>query len=91
MTEKAKRNFFKDPSKHPAKASSRHLQDVLQRYLQDVFKMYHQVKLFLLSRLREVFNTFLRRTAKMVIYRGFFLGHTTSEKLMVILQNLQER
>ena len=41
--------------------SSRRLQEVLQRYLQDVFKTYHQVKLFLLKGLREVFNTFLRR------------------------------
>ena len=47
--------------------SSRHLQDVLQRYIQDVFKMYHQVKLTLLTRSREVFSTFLRRTVKKVI------------------------
>ena len=45
-----------------AKTYSRHLQDVLQRYLQDVFKTYHQVKLFLLISLRDVFNTFLRHT-----------------------------
>ena len=44
------------------KTSSRYLQSVLQRYLQDVFKMYHQVKLFLLTRLWEVFNTCLRRS-----------------------------
>ena len=89
------------PSKHSSwwrhledvfKTSSRHLQDVLQRYLQDVFKAYHQVKLFLLTRLREVFNTFLRRSfPKTVIYRGIFLGNTTSEKCMVSVQNLQER
>ena len=48
---------------------SRHLQDVLERCLQDVFEIYYQVKLFLLTRLQEVFNTFLRRTAKTVIYR----------------------
>ena len=71
------------------KGCSRHLQDVLQRCLQDVFKTYHQVKLFLLTRLREVFNTFLRSAAKTVIYRGICLGHT-SEKLMVSVQNLQE-
>ena len=62
------------------KMSSRHLQDVLQRYLQDVFKMYHQVKLFLLTRLREVFNRFLRRFfPKTVIYRVICLGNTTFE------------
>ena len=44
------------------KTSSRHLQDILQRCLQDVFKTYHQVKLFLLTSLRDVFNTFPRRT-----------------------------
>ena len=37
------------------KTSSRHLQDVLQRDLQDVFKTHHQVKLFLLTCLREAF------------------------------------
>ena len=74
------------------KMSSRHLQDVFQIYLQDVFKAYHQVKLFLLTRLREVFNTFLRRSfPKTVIYRGICLGNTTSEKFMVSVQNLQER
>ena len=40
------------------------LQDVLQRCSQDVFKTYHQVKLFLLARLWDVFNTFLRLTAR---------------------------
>ena len=64
--------------------SSKHLQDVLQRYLQDVLKTYHQVKLFLLTRLREVFNTFLRRSFRnTVIYRGTCLGNSNSEKFMV--------
>ena len=67
----------------------RRLQDFLQRCLQDVFKIYHQVKSFLLTRLRDIFNTFLRRTAKTVIYRRICLGHT-SEKFMVSVQNLQE-
>ena len=49
-----------------------HLQDVLQRYLQGDYKTYHQVKLFLLTRLRDVINTFLRRTAKTVM--ELFLG-----------------
>ena len=55
-------NVFKTSSRRLQdvfKMSSRHLQDVLQRYLQDVFKAYHQVNLFFLTRLREVFNTFL--------------------------------
>ena len=54
------------------KTSSRHLQDILQRCLQDVFKTYHQVKLFLLTSLRDVFNTFPRRTWKSVICRRLF-------------------
>ena len=85
-------DVFKTSSRRLAKTSSRHLQDVLQRYLQDVFKMYHQVKLFLLTRLWEVFNTFLRRSfPKTVIYRRICLSNTTSNKFMVSVTNLQER
>ena len=69
--------------------SSRHLQDVLPRSLQDFFKTYQHVKLFLLTSLRDVFNTFLRLTAKTMIYRMIGLGHT-SEKFMVSVQNLKE-
>ena len=82
------------------KTSSRHLQDVFKtssrrlantswRHLQDVLKTYHQVKLFLLTSLWEVFNMFVRRTAKTVVYRRIHLGHT-SEKFTVSVQNLQE-
>ena len=81
-------NVFKKSCKNVFKTSSRRFQDVLQRYLQNVFKTYHQVKLFLLTSLRDVFNTFLRRTAKTVIYRRICLGHT-SDKFMVSVQNLQ--
>ena len=70
-------------------ASSRRLQDLFQRYLQDVFKTKHQIKLFLLTSLRDVFNMFLRRTAKTVIYRRICPGHA-SEKFVVCVQNLQE-
>ena len=84
------KNVFRTSSEDVFKSSPRHLQDFLQKYLQDVFKTYHQVKLFLLTNLRDVFNTFLRRTAKTVIYRRICLGHT-SEKFMVSVQNLQER
>ena len=91
----------KKSCKNVFKASSGRLQDVLQRYLEDVFKTYHQVKcdvkkvthqvklIILLTRLWDLFNTFLRRTAKTIIYRGICLGHT-SEKFMVGEQNLQE-
>ena len=71
--------------------SSRRLQDVLQKRLQDIFKTYHQVKLFLLTRLWEAFNTFLRRSfPKTVIYRGICLSNTISDKFMVSEPNLQE-
>ena len=70
-------------------ASCKNVFKTSSRCLQDVFKTYRQVKLSLLTSLRDVFNTFLRRTAKMVIYRKIFLGHT-SEKFMVSPQNLQE-
>ena len=85
-------DVFKTSCKNVFKTSSRRLQDVLQRYLQDVFKTYHQVKLFLLTRLWEVFNTFLRRSfPKTVIYKGIYLGNTTSDKFMVSVQNWQKR
>ena len=59
-------NVFKISSRRLAKTSSRHLQKVFKtswktslRHLQDVFKMHHPVKLFLLTRLWEAFNTLL--------------------------------
>ena len=51
-------DIFKMLSRNLAKTSSRHLEDVLQRYLQDVFKTYHQAKLFLLTRPKDVFETY---------------------------------
>ena len=53
------------------KTSSRHFEDVFKTSCKDIFKTYHQVKLFLLTCLRDVFKTFLRRTTKTVINRGF--------------------
>ena len=69
------KKVFKTSSRHfedVFKTFSRHLQHVLPRRLQDVFKTYHQVKGFLLTRLPDLFNTFLRRTAKTVIYRRIY-------------------
>ena len=89
------KNVFKTYSRRlqeVLKTPSRHLQDVLQTHLHDVFKMYHQVKLFLLTRLWEAFNTFPRRSfPKTVIYRGIYLSNATSDKFMVSVPNLQER
>ena len=89
------KNVFKTSSRRlqdVLETFSRHLQVVLQRYLQEVFKMYHQVKLFVLTRLWEAFNMFLRRSfPKTVIYRGICLRNTTSYKCMVSVLNLQER
>ena len=107
ISSRSLQNVFKTSSSRLAKTSSRclqnvfktswktslrHLQDVLQRYLQDVFKTYYQVKLFLLTRLWEAFNTFLRRFfPKTAIYSiGICLGNTTSDKFMVRVQNLQQ-
>ena len=85
-------DVFKTFSRGLRDVLQKRLQDVLQRYLQDVFKTYHQVKLFLLTRLWEAFNTFLRRSfPKTIIYRGICPGNTTSDKFMVSVQNLQER
>ena len=59
------------------------------RHLQDVFKTYHQVKLLLLTLLRDISNTYLRCTLKTIIYTIICIGHT-SEKLIVRVQNFQE-
>ena len=70
------------------KTSSRLLANTSWRHLQDVLKTYRQIKLFLLTSLWEVFNVFVRRTAKIVVYRRILLGHT-SETFMVSVQNSQ--
>ena len=82
-------DVFKTSFPDILKTSSKRLQDALKKYLQDVFKTYHQLKLFSLTSLRNLFNTLLRRTAQTVIYRRICLGHT-SEKFMGSVQNLQE-
>ena len=53
-------------------------------------RRFNMFKLFLLTSLRDVVNTLLRRTAKTVIYRRICVVHT-SEKLTVSVQNLQVR
>ena len=68
-------DVFKTFSRHFEsifKKFSRHLQDVLPRRLQDDVKTYHQVKVFLLTRLPDLFNTFLRCTARTVLYRRIY-------------------
>ena len=82
-------DVFKTSSRRLAKKSSRRLANTSWRYLQDVLKTYHQVKLFLLTSLSELFSMFVRRTAKSVVYRRIHLGHT-SEKFTVSVQNLKE-
>ena len=57
------------------KMSSRSIKDVL--------------KTLSIRMVNLVFSTFLRRTAKSVIYRKICLGHT-SDKVMVRVKNLQE-
>ena len=47
------------------------------RRLENVFKRYHQVKLFFVTWLRGVSNTFLRRTAKMDMPRAHFWENST--------------
>ena len=102
LSHTSSRRLAKVSSRRLAKASARHLQDVFKtswtssrlllnmssRHLQDVFNTYHQVKLFLLTRIWEMCNTFLRHTGKMIIYKGICLGHT-SKKFMVSVQTLQ--
>ena len=89
VLQKRLQDIFKTSCQDVFKTSSRRLANTSWRHLQDVLKTYHQVKLFLLTSLWEVFNMFVRRTAKTIVYRRIHLGHT-SEKFMVTVQNLQE-
>ena len=51
------KNVFKTSSRRLAKMSSRHLTKTSSsRHIQDVLKTYHQVKLFLLRHLQDVFE-----------------------------------
>ena len=85
---------FKRSCKNVFKTSSRRLQDVLKTSWRRLGKIclrrFNMFKLFLLTSLRDVVNTLLRRTAKTVIYRRICVVHT-SEKLTVSVQNLQVR
>ena len=47
----------------------------LAKILQGIFKKYHQVKLFLLTRLWDVFKTFLSLSAITVIYGRICRSH----------------
>ena len=94
---------FQDVFKTSSKLLQDVLQKCLQgnlntfsRRLQYVFRIYHEIKPFLLTLLQnvfktfqEVFNAFLRRTAKKIIYRKICLGYT-SEKFMVRVQISKE-
>ena len=53
-------DIFKTTSRHVQDILLGHLQDVLQICLQYVFKTHHQVKLFLLTPLKDVFETYSR-------------------------------
>ena len=64
VLKKSLQDIFKTSSRRLEdvfKTSSRHLQDVLQKCLQDVFKTYYQIKLFLLARFQDVFETYSKR------------------------------
>ena len=82
------KNLFKASSRRIAKTSSRRIQNAFQtsckdvsitfsrclQHLQDVFKVYHRVKLFLLTCLQCIFNTFWRSIAKKINYRKICRG-----------------
>ena len=61
-------NIFKASSRRLAKTSSGRLQDVLLRR----FKTYHQVKLFLLTRFQDAFETYSKRVWD-VLQRWLFI------------------
>ena len=75
-----------------AKKSSRHFQKVFKRSskrLQDVSPNWTMfVKTSLISP-KDVFNTFLRRNAKTIVYRKICIGYN-SEKFMLRVQIFQE-
>ena len=54
-------DIFKTSCKDVFKTSSRRLAKMSSRHLQDVFKTYHLVKLFLLTRLQNVIETYSAR------------------------------
>ena len=70
LDHKFSRRLAKTFSQEVFKASSRRLTKTSSKHLQDVLKTYHQVKLFLLTHLRDLF-TFLRPTVKTVSTEGF--------------------
>ena len=66
------------------KTSWRHLLGKMSlRHIKNVLKTLS------IRMINLVFSTFLRRTAKSIIYRKICLGHT-SDKVMVRVKNLQE-
>ena len=69
--------------------SSKSVLKMFLRCHQDVFKTYYQVKLFFLTCLEGLFNAFLRRIAKAIIYRNIWLGHI-SQKSLVRIQIFRE-
>ena len=60
---------------------------ISSRRLEDVSSSQTALVKWSSRRLRDVFNTFLRRTEEAIIYRKICLGHN-SEKFMVRVQNL---
>ena len=52
-------DVFKTSCKNVFKTSCKNVFNTSSRRLQDVFKTYHQLELFLLTSLRDVFSTFL--------------------------------
>ena len=88
-----KRRRYQDVFKKSCQNVFKMYKNVFKTYsrrLQHNFKTCHQVKLFLLTSLQDVFNTFLKHTAKTVIWERICLSHT-SEKFMFSVQNLEER
>ena len=79
-------DIFKTPSRR-FETCSRRLAKMSSRRCQDVSSSYTVLVNNFSRCLQDVFPTFLRCTAKTVIYRSICLGHT-SEKFMISGQNL---
>ena len=86
ILQKRLQDIFKTPSRR-FETCSRRLAKMSSRRCQDVSSSYTVLVNNFSRCLQDVFPTFLKCTAKTVIYRSICLGHT-SEKFMISGQNL---
>ena len=87
--QESSRSLAKTSSRRLAKVSSRHLQDILKTYSRHLGKISSKRFQDISSSETVLVNKSSRSIAKTVIYKRICLGHT-SQKFMVIVQNLKQ-